>query len=47
MYESYAWPGAYSFKSEIKLFVKWFKGKIDSLLSKIEETDRKHSVENK
>lgn len=41
MYESYAWPGAYSFKGEIKLFVKWFKELFDGVLKKIEETDRK------
>lgn len=41
MYESYAWPGAYSFKSEIKLFVKWFKNLFDGLLKKIESTEEK------
>lgn len=41
MYQSYAWPGAYSFKSEIKLFVTWFKEQIDALLKKIEETEKK------
>ena len=44
MYESYAWPGAYSFKSEIKMFVQWFKGQVDCLLKKIEDTDRKVSA---
>jgi len=41
MYQSYAWPGAYSFKSEIKMFVNWFKGQVDGLLKKIEETESK------
>jgi len=41
MYQSYAWPGAYSFKNEIKLFVTWFKGQVDGLLKKIEETESK------
>ena len=41
MYESYAWPGAYSFKSEIKMFVSWFKNQFDSLLKKIDETEKK------
>ena len=41
MYESYAWPGAYSFKSEIKLFVQWFKGQIDCLLKSIENSEQK------
>lgn len=41
MYESYAWPGAYSFKSEIKLFAKWFKELFDEVLKKIEETEKR------
>lgn len=41
MYESYSWPGAYSFKDEIKLFVVWFKELFDGTLQKIEETERK------
>ncbi len=41
MYESYSWPGAYSFKSEIKLFVQWFKELFDGVLKKIEETEEK------
>ena len=40
MYESYAWPGAYSFKHEIKLFVQWFKGQFDGLLRKIEKSEQ-------
>ena len=41
MYQSYAWPGAYSFKGEIKLFVTWFRELFDEVLKKIDETDRK------
>lgn len=40
MYQSYAWPGAYSFKSEIKLFVASFKELFDGLLKKIEDTEK-------
>ena len=40
MYQSYAWPGAYSFKSEIKMFATWFKGQVDGLLKKIEDTEK-------
>lgn len=39
MYQS-AWPGAYDFKCEIKLFIKWFKLQFDNLLLKIEETEK-------
>ena len=35
------WPGAYSFKQEIKLFIEWFKDQIDTILYKINETERK------
>lgn len=41
MYESYSWPGAYSFKGELKLFVEWFKELFDGLLKEIEETEKK------
>lgn len=41
MYESYAWPGAYSFKGEIKLVVKWFKEMFDGVLKEIEQTEKK------
>ena len=34
------WPGCYSFRDEIKLFVMWFKEQADSLLFKIGEIDR-------
>lgn len=39
MYESYAWPGAYSFKDEIKLFIRWFKDLFDGLSKKIEDSE--------
>lgn len=41
MYESYAWPGAYSFKGEIKLFAKWFKELFDDVIREIERTEKK------
>lgn len=34
------WPGCYSFKNEIKLFLIWFKEQIDLLILKIYELDR-------
>lgn len=34
------WPGAYSFKSEIKLFLESFKEYIETVLKKIEETEK-------
>lgn len=44
MYESYAWPGAYSFKSEIKIFARWFKNQMDILLRRIEDAEKRVSV---
>ena len=41
MYESYAWPGAYSFKGEMKMFVKWFKELFDGVLKEMEDTEKK------
>ncbi len=41
MYYHWAWPGAYSFKGEIKLFTEWFKSQLDIILQKIEETENK------
>lgn len=35
------WPGAYSFKTEIKLFVSCFKELLDGVLKKIEEAEKK------
>ncbi len=34
------WPGCYSFRDELKVFVLWFKEQIDSLVFKIYELDR-------
>ena len=41
MYYNWVWPGAYSFKSEIKLFTAWIKNQVDIILKKIEETENK------
>lgn len=35
------WPGAYSFKDEIGLFMKYLKEQIDELMKKIEEAEDK------
>lgn len=40
MYAYTVWPGAYSFKEEIGLFITFMKEQIDDLLKKIEETER-------
>ena len=34
------WPGCYSFRDEIKLFITWFKDQADSLVLKIYEIER-------
>lgn len=34
------WPGAYSFKSEIKLFLEAFKSYVETVLKKIEEAEK-------
>lgn len=41
MYYNSVWPGAYSFKSEIKLFTEWFKNQLEIILNKIEETEKR------
>jgi len=41
MYYNSVWPGAYSFKSEIKLFINWFRNQIEIIQTKIEETEKK------
>ncbi len=41
MYYNWVWPGAYSFKEDIKLFISWFKNQMDTILTKIEETEKK------
>ena len=34
------WPGCYSFRDEIKLFVLWFKEEAEGLMYKIYEIER-------
>ncbi len=41
MYYNSVWPGAYSFKSEIKLFIDWFRNQLEVISKKIEETEKK------
>lgn len=40
MYESYAWPGACSYKSERRLFIKWFKELLTGVLKRIEKAEK-------
>lgn len=40
MYHYSVWPGAYSFKNEIGLFLELFKDKLRFLIEKIEETEK-------
>lgn len=40
MYGYTAWPGAYSFKEEIGLFIAFIKEQVDDLIEKIEETEK-------
>lgn len=40
MYRYVVWPGAYSFKEEIGLFVKFLKDQFDNLSNKIEKTEK-------
>jgi hypothetical protein len=39
MYGYMAWPGTYSFKDEIGLFLKYLKEQIDNIMKKIEECE--------
>ncbi len=39
MYSYTVWPGAYSFKEEIGLFLEYFKDQIIEVMKKIEETE--------
>lgn len=39
MYGYMIWPGAYSFKEEVGLFMEYLKEQIDYLLKKIEEAE--------
>lgn len=41
MYESYAWPGAYSVKTEIKMLFKKVKEHFNGVLKKIEKAEKK------
>ena len=34
------WPGCYSFRNEIKLFIMWFKEQAEALVFKVYELDR-------
>jgi len=34
------WPGCYSFRDELKLFVMWFKEQIENLKFKVYEIER-------
>ncbi len=40
MYNYIIWPGAYSFKNEIGLFLKFFKDKLIFIIKEIEETEK-------
>ena len=39
MYGYMIWPGAYSFKEEVGLFMEYLKEQIDDLLKKIEDAE--------
>ena len=39
MYGYMAWPGAYSFKEEIGLFLEYVREQINEVMKKIEETE--------
>lgn len=39
MYGYMIWPGAYSFKEEVGLFMEYLKEQIDDLLKKIEKAE--------
>ena len=39
MYGYMIWPGAYSFKEEVGLFMEYLKEQIDDLLKMIEEAE--------
>lgn len=41
MYESYPWPGAYTLKDEMRLFVNWFKKVLEGLHKNIEKIENK------
>ena len=39
MYGYISWPGVYSFKEELGLFLEYVKEQIDDIMKKIEETE--------
>ena len=39
MYGYMAWPGTYSFKEEIDLFLEYCKEQFDEVMKKLEETE--------
>lgn len=40
MYQYTMWPGAYSFKEEIGLFLNYFKKQLRNLIEEIERTEK-------
>ena len=36
----YMWPGCYSFRDEIKMFLVWFKDQTEALILKVYEVER-------
>lgn len=41
MYGYIAWPGTYSFKEELSLFLEYFKEQVNEVMEKIEEVEDK------
>lgn len=39
MYGYISWPGVYSFKQEIGMFMEYLREQIDEVMKKIEETE--------
>lgn len=39
MYGYISWPGVYSFKEEIGMFMEYLREQIDEVMKKIEETE--------
>ena len=44
--DKYWWPGAYSFKFELKTLLECAKEQIDIILSKIEKADKMAQIQN-
>jgi len=40
MYQYSIWPGAYSFREDIGLFLEFFKDKLKFLIEEIEKTEK-------